>query len=202
MHAQLSTSLNAHLGHAPYAGLYERLSLYLIIADHPASIYSLLLYFLPAYHIRASESMAKKSSLIKVLKKNLSKEEAHFFAMYPEILQQHAAICTIADYDDEARSIQTFSTNATADDNPGTGRVLDTYFYQPVGRRIERLAMRITIRYLHPWRVCTFIETTFSGYGWPPYKSPSLTMALDNILIVNIGSTVIAGLKGLVQQTR
>ena len=33
------------------------------------------------------------------------------------------------DDDDDTRSIETFSTTATVDDNPGTGRVLDKYFY-------------------------------------------------------------------------
>ena len=40
-------------------------------------------------------------------------------------------------------SVSTFSSMATMDDNPGTGRFLDTHFYQPAGRAIERAFMFI-----------------------------------------------------------
>ena len=42
------------------------------------------------------------------------------------------------DDEDELKSVNSFSTTATCDDNVGTGRVLDKYFYQPAGRRVER----------------------------------------------------------------
>lgn len=46
--------------------------------------------------------------------------------------------------DDDANSINSFSTTATASNLPGAGRTIDTYVYQPVGRRVERLAKRFT----------------------------------------------------------
>ena len=48
--------------------------------------------------------------------------------------------------EDDTSSISSFSTNATMDNIPGTGRTLDMCFYQPVGRAIERLALKIAIR--------------------------------------------------------
>ena len=103
-------------------------------------------------------------SLTRVLFKRKSIEEANrFYAMHPGIPWTQAYITELDDdNDDDARSIESFSTTATVDDNPGTGRVLDTYFFQPAGRRIERLAMRFTIRYLHPWRIEAFMHRVFN----------------------------------------
>ena len=47
---------------------------------------------------------------------------------------------------DDTSSISSFSTNATMDNIPGTGRTLDMCFYQPVGRAIEKFALKIAIR--------------------------------------------------------
>ena len=47
---------------------------------------------------------------------------------------------------DDTSSISSFSTNATMDNIPGTGRTIDMCFYQPVGRAIERIALKIAIR--------------------------------------------------------
>ena len=43
-------------------------------------------------------------------------------------------------------SIRSYSTTATMDDNPGTGRLIDKPFYQPVGRAIEKFALQIGLR--------------------------------------------------------
>ena len=48
--------------------------------------------------------------------------------------------------EDDASSINSFSTNATMDNIPGTGRTLDMCFYQPVGRAIEKFALKVAIR--------------------------------------------------------
>ena len=47
---------------------------------------------------------------------------------------------------DDTSSISSFSTNATMDNIPGTGRTIDMRFYQPVGRAIERFALKVAIR--------------------------------------------------------
>ena len=41
---------------------------------------------------------------------------------------------------------ESFSTNATMDDNIGTGRSVDKYFYQPAGRAVERLIGNLSRR--------------------------------------------------------
>ena len=41
---------------------------------------------------------------------------------------------------------ESISTMATIDNNPGTGRVLDTYFYQPAGRATERFLAYLAFR--------------------------------------------------------
>lgn len=42
------------------------------------------------------------------------------------------------------------STLATIDGNPGAGRLIDKFVYQPVGRSIERLFLNLELRYFHP----------------------------------------------------
>ena len=60
-------------------------------------------------------------------------------------IASHGTSAYIEDVDD-ASSISSFSTNATMDNIPGTGRTLDMCFYQPVGRAIEKFALKIAIR--------------------------------------------------------
>ena len=48
--------------------------------------------------------------------------------------------------EDGTSSISSCSTNATMDNIPGTGRTIDMCFYQPVGRAIEKSALKIAIR--------------------------------------------------------
>lgn len=107
------------------------------------------------------------------------------------------------DDDDNNNSITSFSTTATADNLPGTGRTVDTYIFQPVGRRIERLAMRFTIASLHPACIAQYIETDETEYF--PYSFNWYTL---NEVVADLcgyrqnGSTILAGMKGLVKQTQ
>ena len=52
--------------------------------------------------------------------------------------------------EDDTSSISSCSTNATMDNIPGTGRTIDMCFYQPVGRAIERIALRRRWVYIPP----------------------------------------------------
>ena len=124
--------------------------------------------------------------------------------MYPGIPCAQAHITEMEDDDDgDAKSIDSFSTTATVDDNPGTGRVLDTYFFQPAGRRIERLAMRFTIRHLHPSRIEAFIAPQDRGCFPMLGIKPALSIALRNIDRGHFSRpAVISGLKSLVQQAQ
>ena len=123
--------------------------------------------------------------------------------MYPGIPWAQAHITEMEDDDDgDAKSIDSFSTTATVDDNPGTGRVLDTYFFQPAGRRIERFAMRFTIRHLHPSRIEAYIAGGIILYSMFDIKF-TLSIALRNIDRVHLSlPTVISGLKSLVRQAQ
>ena len=79
------------------------------------------------------------------------------------------------------------------------GPALDMYFFQPLGRRIERLAMRFTIWHLHPLRIEAFIHGNLVYFPWlAPERT--LGLALQDINTFRSGSTIIAGLKGLIQQ--
>ena len=131
-------------------------------------------------------------------------EAGRFYAGYPLVTPQMQSYIIELDDDDNARSIESFSTTATVDDNPGTGRVLDKYFFQPAGRRIERLAMRFMIWHLHPWRIEAFINQNFKGHIYIISKR-TLNQALQDIDISaenGLGTTVISGLKSLVRQAQ
>ena len=121
--------------------------------------------------------------------------------MHPSIPWVQAYITELDD-DDDARTIETFSTTATVDDNPGTGRVLHTYFFQPAGQQLERLAMRFTIRHLHPSRIEAFIAVGIGYFPWLEIKL-TLSVALREIDPRHFsGPTVISGLKSLVRQAQ
>ena len=118
--------------------------------------------------------------------------------------QTPAYVIDSEDDDDDTRSIETFSTTATVDDNPGTGRMLDKYFYQPAGWGVERLALRFTIRYLHPWRISEFLNAFASGGIYLNVEEKTtLEMTLHYIDSSGSGgSATVAGLKSLVRQAQ
>ena len=141
--------------------------------------------------------MVKKKTLARVFKRKANDEESRFYAIFPSIPRPQAS----SDGDDDASSISTFSTTATVDDNPGTGRILDKYFFQPAGRGVERLAMKFTIRYLHPWRIMAFINKAPMRYCGFLGKC-TLSMMLDIVDHRFDGPTIVTGLKSLVRQTQ
>ena len=123
--------------------------------------------------------MIKKRSLINVFKRKPIDEASRFYGMYTDILQVSSHTVGLdgdgEDEDEDAWSVESFSTTATVDNNPGTGRALDMYFFQPLGRRIERLAMRFTIRHLHPMRIEAFIHGNLVYFPW---LAPERTLGL------------------------
>ena len=130
-------------------------------------------------------------------------EANRFYGMYTDVLQgqSHTVGSGGGGEDEDARSVESFSTTATVDNNPGTGRALDMYFFQPLGRRIERLAMRFTIRHLHPLWIEAFIHGNLVYFPWLAPEC-ALGLVLQDINTFRSGPTIIAGLKGLVQQTQ
>lgn len=108
------------------------------------------------------------------------------------------------DYTDNM-SISTVSTMATFDDLPGTGRIIDKHFYQPTGRRIERLAVRITFPFLTPGDITHRI----SGLITQSYFLPRIDVRSQGAILYDIskatfwdGRTVVVGLESLIRQTR
>ena len=84
--------------------------------------------------------------------------------------------------EDDASSISSFSTNATMDNIPGTGRTIDMCFYQPVGRAIEKFALKIAIRlnicHPSPAEILRFFQLSPYLYYWfSECKKPSDVIA-------------------------
>lgn len=61
----------------------------------------------------------------------------------------HPRLCDPEDEGDDV-FISSCSTTSTVDDNPGTGRLIDKYFYQRGGRKVERLIFWMWIKLPHP----------------------------------------------------
>lgn len=130
-----------------------------------------------------------------------SQRKLHFHA-YSTIIGR-TLIDNDSAHDDDGYSI---STTATGDDLPGTGRIIDTHVFQPMGRQIERLAMRFTIASLHPSRIVQYIETEITLYS--PFFDEliswkkSVERACRTSYVHPNRSTIVAGMKGLVKQTQ
>ena len=103
---------------------------------------------------------------------------------------------------------QSVSTTATADNLPGPGRAIDTYVYQPGGRRLERFAMRIMIRYLDPWRIAAFIGRDGTIYAKVRGSTCTKDLALKTLSLIHCeekgrnDTAIISGLKSLVRQAQ
>ena len=82
---------------------------------------------------------------------------------------------------DDTSSISSFSTNATMDNIPGTGRTIDMRFYQPVGRAIEKFALKIAIRlnicHPSPTQILRFFGLSPDVYWRGEVRKPSDAIA-------------------------
>lgn len=145
-----------------------------------------------------------KKFLMRVLRgKSREEEDAmdYLCAGFKRFLLEPHSHATIREDDDDGDSMISILTMETIDNQPGTGRFLDTYIYQPLGRRIERLAMRYTIASLHPARIAQYIEASPSE--GPDFRWYTLNTAIANLCrFESNGSTILAGMKGLVKQTQ
>lgn len=110
------------------------------------------------------------------------------------------------DNQNDTSSISSVSTNATMDNIPGTGRIIDTYLYQFFGRKLERFIFRISMANLPPDRILEFLRVdeeiiipTMYGslYETIHYLGDDASVA-DH---VKEGERI-AGLKSLVKQTQ
>lgn len=124
--------------------------------------------------------------------------ERFIFESYPHVHCGRSG----EDDDYDKSSISSFSTTATADDLPGTGRTVNTYVYQPAGRWIERLVMRCAISSLHPDRIAQYIEAENADF-YPAFSNSwTLKDAIENLGQLRNGSTMVAGIKSLVNQAQ
>lgn len=97
--------------------------------------------------------------------------------------------------DGDTSSIESVSTNATMDNNPGTGRTIDTYLYQFFGRKIERLIFRVSIANLSLDRILHFLWGNIVAY-------PSAPSPLGVVIQSFRRGEELAGLKSLVKQSQ
>ena len=89
------------------------------------------------------------------------------------------------------------------DNIPGTGRTLDMRFYQPVGRAIERFALKIAIRlnicHPSPAQILRFLGLSPLRNPWP------LKRRKPSDVIARISATepsAVPGVLSLVQQSQ
>ena len=97
------------------------------------------------------------------------------------------------------------STMSTIDDNIGAGLTVDKYFYQPVGRRIEKLASRIrmSIFTVSPVQILHYLIDRYpyssDGFGGEPGQ---LYVILFRLHDAHSGRDVVAGVRSLIKQAQ
>ena len=108
----------------------------------------------------------------------------------------------IEDEDDNS-SISSFSTNATMDNIPGTGRTLDMCFYQPVGRAIEKFALKVAIRlnicHPSPAQILRFLRL-FEWFEYWTFEDEKPSVIIDHIS--HEAPSAVPGILSLVQQSQ
>ena len=114
---------------------------------------------------------------------------------------KHGTSAYIEDEDD-ASSISSCSTNATMDNIPGTGRTIDMCFYQPVGRAIEKFALKIAIRlnicHPSPAQILRLLRLSPSTLWYRMVRKPS-----DVIADISAERpSAVPGILSLVQQSQ
>ena len=106
--------------------------------------------------------------------------------------------------EDDTMSISSFSTNATMDDNPGTGLTIDKYFYQPVGRAIEKFALKIAIRlnicHPSPAQIFRVIGLDPRDRYWPRGEAENPCDVIARISTQH--PTAVPGILSLVEQSQ
>ena len=103
----------------------------------------------------------------------------------------------------DTSSISSLSTMATMDNNPGAGLTIDKYFYQPVGRAIEKLALRVAMRlnicHPSPAQILRIVGLDPANFIWTG------RVEKPNVVIASISAehpTHIPGILSLVEQSQ
>lgn len=107
------------------------------------------------------------------------------------------------DQDEDTCSIYSASTNATMDNIPGPGRIIDTHIYQFLGRKLERCISRISVANLPPNRIaqCLWVNDGPSLYANLSSNDGILWIGEDKDIRCESGVRL-AGLKSLVKQSQ
>lgn len=127
------------------------------------------------------------------------------FGQYPYLRPNTSGFADNNDDGDDRASISTVSTNATADNLPGPGRIIDVCIYQFLGRKIERFANRFSMSRLPPARIVQCL-----GVRIPSLKAFYISDSHSDIIndIYEYphhpggGGVMVAGLTSLVRQTK
>lgn len=164
-----------------------------------------LLHFAARRKLIMGQPVRSLSRVIKKMTRSHEKDLSQLyneFGDHPYYVAQTLSQAQSEDEDEDANSISSFSTNATADDLPGPGRCIDSFFYQPVGRMLERFAMKIKISNLSPALISHYIEKEFRQQrGWTWTDRP-LGDVVSGIYKRQKGSEAVAGLKSLVKHAQ
>ena len=121
-----------------------------------------------------------------------------------------AYIENVDEEEDDRSSISSHSTNSTVDDNPGPGRLVDKYLYQRLGRKLEKVAIRLGFVNPDPSQIVPFFTRLYTLRWFTPVYSASLSSSLRSITSRHGNSdhrhdrdsALIAGLKSLVKQSQ
>ena len=94
---------------------------------------------------------------------------------------------------------------ATIDNNPGAGLTVDKWFYQPVGRWVEKSAGRLAVRFdaVPPAVISKRIiemRGRSEGFESVPYELNPFSSLFDSEW--RNGSATLAGLESLIRQTQ
>lgn len=119
------------------------------------------------------------------------------FGPFTSVFDQHGISSASDENEDDSSSASSTSTTATTDDNRGAGWTVDKYSYQPVGRRIEKLAFHIAMPLLSPGRIFQYIK----GNNLHE-RLPALFLTSSEIDHADLKSVYVAGLNCLVHQTQ
>lgn len=119
------------------------------------------------------------------------------FGPFASVFDQHGISSASDENEDDSSLSSSTSTTATTDNDRGAGWTVDKYFYQPVGRKIEKLAFRIAIPLLSPGRIFQYIK----GNNLHE-RLPALLLTSSEKDHADLKSVYIAGLNCLVHQTQ
>lgn len=119
------------------------------------------------------------------------------FRPIASVFDQHGISSVSDENEDDSSSASSTLTTATTDDNRGAGWTVDRYFYQPVGRKIEKLAFCIAMPLLSPRKIFQYIK----GNNLHE-RLPALFLTSSEIDHADLKSVYVAGLNCLVLQTQ